>query len=53
MLAAKWDVPEERHVSIQAGKWTKAFTEPGQGVYAYTESIKYGKDSFLILVTPN
>lgn len=22
MLAAKWEVPEERHVSIQAGKWT-------------------------------
>lgn len=41
MLAAKWEVPEQRHMSIQARKWTKAFTEPGQGVYAYAESISY------------
>lgn len=53
MLAAKWEVPEERRVSIQAGKWPKTFTEPGQGVYAYAESIKYMRHSFLILVRPN
>lgn len=53
MLAAKWEVPEERQVSIQAGKWTKAFTEPGQRVYTYAESIKYGRHTFLILVRPN
>lgn len=32
MLAAKWQVPEERHVLLQTGKWTKALTEPEQGV---------------------
>lgn len=46
MLAAKWQVPEERHMSIQTGKWTKALTEPEQGVYANAESVKYGRPKF-------
>lgn len=53
ILEAKWEVPEERLVLVQAGKWTKAFIEPGKGVYTYAESIKRRRHSFLILVRPN
>lgn len=53
MLEAKWEVPEERLVLAQAGKWTKAFTEPGKGIYTYAKSIKCSRHGFLILVRPN
>lgn len=42
MLEAKWEIPEERLVLAQAGKWTKAFTEPGKGIYTYAKSIRAG-----------
>lgn len=53
MLEAKWEVPEERLVLAQAGKWTKVFTEPGKGAYTYAKSIKCRRHGFLILVRPN
>lgn len=53
MLEVKWEVPEERLVLVQAGKWTKAFNEPGKGVYTYAKSIKCRRHGFLILVRPN
>lgn len=53
MLEAKWEVPEERLVLAQAGKWTKVFTEPGKGAYTYAKSIKCRRHGFLILLRPN